>query len=141
MTSANEGISVTINEHSTESVSAQKHLGITIDKSLTWEQQIYLVCRSVSRKLTLMKVLSKYVNQNSLKQYHNSCSPRIDFGCVVWGTVVVAFFFFFFFFFVCVNENETETKRKMKRKRTLKGFFETRFSFRKRFSNVLTFSQ
>ena len=35
MTSANEGISVTINEHSTVSVSAQKHLGITIDKKLT----------------------------------------------------------------------------------------------------------
>ena len=38
MTSANEGISVTINEHSIESVSAQKHLDITIDKNLTWEQ-------------------------------------------------------------------------------------------------------
>ena len=32
MTSANEGTSVTINEHSIESVSAQKHLSITIDK-------------------------------------------------------------------------------------------------------------
>ena len=72
MTSANEGISVTINEHSIESVSAQKHLGITIDKNLTWEQQIDLVCRNVRRKLTLMKLLSKYVNQNSLKQYYNS---------------------------------------------------------------------
>ena len=28
------GISVTINEHSIESVSAQKHLGITIDKKI-----------------------------------------------------------------------------------------------------------
>ena len=37
MTSANEGISVTINEHNIESVSAQKHLGITTDKKLTWE--------------------------------------------------------------------------------------------------------
>ena len=72
MTSANEGISVTINEPSIEPVSAQKHLGITIDKNLTWEQQIDLVCRNVSRKLTLMKLLSKYVNQNSLKQYYNS---------------------------------------------------------------------
>ena len=34
MPSANEGISVTINEHSIESVSAQKHLGITIDKKI-----------------------------------------------------------------------------------------------------------
>ena len=86
MTSSNEGISVTINEHSIESVSAQKHLGITIDKNLTWEQQIDLVCRNVSRKLTLMKLLSKYVNQNSLKQYFNSyVLPVFDFGCVVWG--------------------------------------------------------
>ena len=88
MTSANEGISVTINEHSIESVSAQKHLGITIDKNLTWEQQIYLVCRNVSRKLTLMKLLSKYVNQNSLKQYYNSnVLPVFDFVCVVWGNL------------------------------------------------------
>ena len=43
MTSANEDISVTINEHSIESVSAQKHLGITIIKNLTWEQQTDLV--------------------------------------------------------------------------------------------------
>ena len=34
MASANEGISITINEHSIELVSAQKHLGITIDKKL-----------------------------------------------------------------------------------------------------------
>ena len=86
MTSANEGICVTINEHSIESVSVQKHLGMTIDKNLTWEQQIDLVCRNVSRKLTLTKLLSKYVNQSSLKQYYNSyVLPVFDFGCVVWG--------------------------------------------------------
>ena len=44
MTSANEGILVTINEHSIESVRAQKHLGIALDKNLTWEQQTDLVC-------------------------------------------------------------------------------------------------
>ena len=63
MTSANEGISVTINEHSIESVIEQKHLGITIDKNLTWEQHIDLVCQNISRKLTLIKLLSKYVNK------------------------------------------------------------------------------
>ena len=86
MTSANESISVTINEHSIEPVNAQKHLGITIDRNLTWEKQIDLVCQNVSRKLTVMKLLSKYVNQNSLKQYYNSyVLPVFDFGCVVWG--------------------------------------------------------
>ena len=83
---ASPGISVTINEHSTESISAQKHLVITIDKTLTWEQQIDSVCRNVSRKLALTKLLSKYVSQNSLKQYYNSyVLPVFDFGYVVWG--------------------------------------------------------
>ena len=58
MTSANGGISVTINEHSIVSVSAQKYLGITIDKK-SLAQQIDLVCRNVCRKLTLTKLLSK----------------------------------------------------------------------------------
>ena len=69
MPSANENISITINEHIIESVNTQKYLGITIDKNLTWELQIDLVCESVSCKLTLMKLLSKYINQTSLKQY------------------------------------------------------------------------
>ena len=61
------------------------------DKNLTWEQQIDLVCRNLSRKLTLMKLLSKYVNQNSLKQYYNSyVLPVFDSGCVVWGNTTNA---------------------------------------------------
>ena len=72
MTYANESVSVTINKYSIESVSAQEHLWITIYKILTWEQQIDLVCQNVIRKLTPMKRLSKYVIQNSLKQYYNS---------------------------------------------------------------------
>ena len=84
MISANESISITINKHITESINAQKHLGIITDKNLTWELQIDLVCQSISRKLTLMKPLSKYVNKNSLKQYYNLyVLPVFDFGCVV----------------------------------------------------------
>ena len=59
MISANESISITINEHSIESVNTHKHLGITVENKLTWEQHTDLVCQNVSRKLTLMKLLSK----------------------------------------------------------------------------------
>ena len=91
MTSANESISITINEHSIASVKTQKHLGITIDKKFTQEQHIDLVYQNVSRKLTLMKLLSKYVNQNSLKQYYNAyVLPVIDFWCVVWSNTINA---------------------------------------------------
>ena len=38
-----------------------------------------------------MKLLSKNVNQNSLKQYYNSyVLPVFDFGCVVWGNTTAA---------------------------------------------------
>ena len=91
MTSVNESISITINEHNIESVNTHKHLGITTDKHLTWEQQIDLVCQNVSRNLTLMKIVSKYINQNSLKQYYNSyVLPVFNFRCVVWGNTTTA---------------------------------------------------
>ena len=45
MTSANGSIAVSIHEYTIESVSSQKHFGITIDKNLTWEKQIDLVCK------------------------------------------------------------------------------------------------
>ena len=41
MTSADEGISVTINQHSIESVSAQTRLGITTDKNLTLSKKFH----------------------------------------------------------------------------------------------------
>ena len=91
MTSAYRSIAVSIHEHTIKSVSSQKHLGITIDKNLTWEKQIDLVCKSASRKITLMKLLSKYVDQKSLKQYYNSyVLPVFDYGCVVWGNTTNA---------------------------------------------------
>ena len=38
-----------------------------------------------------MKLLSKYVNQISLKQYYNSyILPVFDFGCVVWANTTNA---------------------------------------------------
>ena len=81
MTNANGDLSISIKGQNIDLFDTQKHLGITIDKNLTWEKHIDLVCQNVSRKITL---LSKYVNQNSLKQYYNSyILPAFDFVCVV----------------------------------------------------------
>ena len=55
------------------------------------KMQIDMDCRNVSCKLTLMKLLSHYVNQKSLKNYYNSyILPVFDFGCVVWGNTINA---------------------------------------------------
>ena len=91
ISSTNRSISVSIHEHTIESVSSQKHLGITIDKNLSWEKQIDLVCKNTSCKITRMKLLSKYVDQTSLKQYYNSyILPVFDYGCVIWGNTTNA---------------------------------------------------
>ncbi|MCG8066696.1 MAG: hypothetical protein JAY84_02445 [Candidatus Thiodiazotropha taylori] len=90
-TSVNESIIINIKEHTIETVTTQKHLGITIDQNLTWEEHIDSVCKNASRKITLMKLLSKYVNQTSLKQYFNAyVLPVFDYGCVVWGNTTTA---------------------------------------------------
>ena len=65
---------------------SQKLLGIIIDKSLTWDKQIDAVCLNVTRQITLLKLLSKYVDQNSLNIYYKSyILPIIDYGCLIWG--------------------------------------------------------
>ena len=56
-----------------------------------WEKQIDLVCKNASRKITLMKLQAKYVEQTSLKQYYNSYVLLVfDYGCVVWGNTTNA---------------------------------------------------
>ena len=86
MISTQENLKLMINNIEIKSVNAQNHLGITIDSTMSWDQQISVVCLNVSRKITLMKLLSKYVNQESLKQYYNSyILPILDYGCIVWG--------------------------------------------------------
>ena len=53
------------NEHISK-VDNQKRLGIIIEK------QIDSACLNITRRITLLKMLYKYVDRSSLKQYYNS---------------------------------------------------------------------
>ena len=52
-------------------VENQKLLGVIIDKTLSWDKQIDAVCLNVTRRITLMNLLSKYLDQSHLNQYYN----------------------------------------------------------------------
>ena len=53
---------------------------------LTLDKQIDAVCLNVSRRITLLKLLSKYVDQKNLTQYYNCyILPIYDYGCLIWG--------------------------------------------------------
>ena len=56
-----DSLDLHINNEQIKAVDSQKLLGIIIDKSLTWDKQIDAVCLNVTRRITLLKLLSKYV--------------------------------------------------------------------------------
>lgn len=49
-----------------QTVQNQKLLGVIIDKTLSLDKQIDSVCLNISRRITLLKLLSKYVDKTSL---------------------------------------------------------------------------
>ena len=52
-------------------VESQNLLGIIIDKTLSCDKQIDAVCLNVTRRITSMKLLSKYLDKSHLNQYYN----------------------------------------------------------------------
>lgn len=79
-------MNISIDNESISNVSHQKLLGIIIDKTLSWDKQIDSVCLNITRRITLLKMLSKYVDRKHLEQYYNAyILPIFDYGCMVWG--------------------------------------------------------
>ena len=64
----------------------QKLLGVITDKNLSWDKQIDVVCLNITRRITLLKLLSKYIDQANMKLDYNSyILPIMDYGCLIWG--------------------------------------------------------
>ena len=85
--SANDMLQIIADGKLLKNVEHQKGLGIIIDKNLTWDQQIDSVCLNITRLITLLKLLSKYVNKAGLNQYFNSYILQIsDYGCLIWSS-------------------------------------------------------
>ena len=81
-----EELNIRIDNEDISNVDNQKLLGIIIDKTLSWDKQIDSVCLNITRRITLLKLLSKYVDMPNLKLYYNSyILPIFDYGCMIWG--------------------------------------------------------
>ena len=79
-------IEILLNNEFIQHVESQKLLGIIIDKTLGWDKQVDSVCLNITRRITLLKQLLKYVSKNCLKQYYNSyILPVFDYGCMIWS--------------------------------------------------------
>ena len=58
---------IIIDNEDISNVGNQNLLGIIIDKTLSWDKQIDSVCLNITRRITLLKLLSKYVDMPNLK--------------------------------------------------------------------------
>jgi hypothetical protein len=64
-----------------------KFLGLFIDKKLSWDHHIDLVCNRVSKGLFLLRKLSFNCTQDVLKMaYYGIIHPHLSYGLCLWGS-------------------------------------------------------
>ena len=81
-----ESLEIYVDNEIIKEVENQKLLGVMIDKYLSWDKQVDIVSLKITRRITLLKLFSKYVVKQSLNQYYNSYILSIfDFGSMIWG--------------------------------------------------------
>ena len=79
-------LSIYINDIKIENVSVQRLLGVYIDQNLTWDVQINSVCNRLKSKLSLLKRLSHFLNEEMKTLFYNSyIMSTFDYCCTVWA--------------------------------------------------------
>lgn len=67
-------------------VKSTKFLGIHIDQHLDWSEQISTVCRRVNTASYSLRILSKYLDLNTIRVvYFANIQSVLRFGVIFWG--------------------------------------------------------
>ena len=79
-------LSVHINNNPVHNVKSFKCLGVTIDETLSWNQHVEYVKKTVSSKLAMLKRIRDCVTQKHMHTLILSLvMPSLDYCCTVWG--------------------------------------------------------
>ena len=82
----NSNLNVNIDDCDIENVMCMKYLGLEIDESLTWNNHIAKLSKSLSFKVSKFSRLSKTLSKDILlKIYNSTIQPTIDYAISVWG--------------------------------------------------------
>jgi hypothetical protein len=69
-----------------EQLSALDYLGVKIDDSLTWSEQILKMCKSISFKVSKLARLTKILPYRTVILLYNCfIQPSIDYAITIWG--------------------------------------------------------
>ena len=79
-------LDINIGDADIQNVNTVSYLGIEIDNSLTWDDQVKKVCKVLNFKISKLSRLSKSLdNKTLLKIYNSMIQPSIDYALTVWG--------------------------------------------------------
>ena len=79
-------LDIVINSTHIEQVSTQKVLGIFIDSTLGWSDQIQHVCAKLKSKISLLKRINNYLSYDMKILFYNSyIMSTMDYCSIVWS--------------------------------------------------------
>ena len=81
-----ESLKLKIRDSELEVVQKTKYLGVQIDNSLDWKEQIKTVSSKVSRAIGFLKHAKSYLPEETLRtMYTGIVEPHLRYCCSVWG--------------------------------------------------------
>ena len=84
MNDHNKILNVFLNGNKLKQVTSKKLLGVLIDESLSWKQQIKVIKRAY--KISLLRRIKKYIPVDVRKTFHNYyIRPHFNYCSSVWG--------------------------------------------------------
>ena len=79
-------LTLNINGITLDNVIVQKLLGVFIDNTLNWQAQIDYVCKKINAKISLLKHIIFYIDNDMKNLFYNSyILPVFDYCCTIWG--------------------------------------------------------
>lgn len=83
----NAKLSIAIDGTPIQNVYCEKMLGVKIDNTLSWNDQIDYICKIITTRLALLRRIKPYIdNTVSILYYTGYILPILDYCSTVWGT-------------------------------------------------------
>ena len=90
---AEDNLCLNIRGKKLDVVQKVKYLGVQVDNSLDWKEQIKVISSKVSKALGLLKHARNLLPESSLKSlYLGIVEPRFRYCCPVWDAMAQAHF-------------------------------------------------
>ena len=87
----NDVLKVNIYDQQLETLDILSYLGVQIDESLTWNEQVKKTCKTLSFKIKQLSRLSNILPEDILlKIYNSAIQPTIDYAISVWGSTSIS---------------------------------------------------